>query len=243
MNHLVPVYTFPKNVPGIENGSRFMARPLNHWRKQYQSNSNIGSNRRTAVGMPMDIPGGMIPVASALIQCSTCNGAINLEQKIKNLKENITICICKIKPLTNTTPFFLEKTFIENQAYMQARFKTYAQNAEEPTLNELTSTQTVLCNGIPTAPNTTYKPNNVQYAQQGAVSSGSRLARLKYNTLNNNGAEYLSASGALGVNSGRYITEPSPSYYNKYKPQQATCVRKAGAKTYCQTYSVSLNES
>jgi 6-phosphogluconolactonase (cycloisomerase 2 family) len=80
---------------------------------------------------------------------------------------------------------------------------------------------------------TIYKPNNTQFAQQGGVSSSSRISRLKYNTLNQNGAEYNSASGAMGVNSGRYQSEPSPSYYVKNKPQEPVCERKTGKKSYC----------
>jgi hypothetical protein len=59
------------------------------------------------------------------------------------------------------------------------------------------------------------------------------MARLKYNTLNQNGAEYQSAIGAMGVNSGRYQTEASPSYYNKYKPQAVVFPHKTGSRTYC----------
>jgi len=39
-----------------------------------------------------------------------------------------------------------------------------------------------------------YKPNNTQYAVQGAVSSSSRINRLKYNTITKNGNSFRSAS-------------------------------------------------
>jgi hypothetical protein len=85
---------------------------------------------------------------------------------------------------------------------------------------------------------TIYKPNNMQYAQQGGVSASSRLARLKYNTLNHNGAVFTSAAGAVNTNSGRYQTEPSPGYVVKYKPQASVFPHKTGAKNTCQNYMV-----
>ena len=40
-----------------------------------------------------------------------------------------------------------------------------------------------------------YKPNNHQYAQQGAVSSSSRITRLKYNAITSTASTYRNASG------------------------------------------------
>jgi len=42
-----------------------------------------------------------------------------------------------------------------------------------------------------------YKPNNYQYAQQGAVSASSRILRLKYNTITTNGGQF--ATGVYGT--------------------------------------------
>lgn len=41
-----------------------------------------------------------------------------------------------------------------------------------------------------------YKPNNSQYATQGGVDSSSRIARLKYNAITNNGYAYRQSLGA-----------------------------------------------
>jgi hypothetical protein len=41
------------------SGPHFKAHPINHWRKQLFPNNNSGAlNRRSGIGMPMDIPGG-----------------------------------------------------------------------------------------------------------------------------------------------------------------------------------------
>jgi len=87
-----------------------------------------------------------------------------------------------------------------------------------------------------------YKPTNTQYAQSGGVSSSSRMSRLKYNTLNNYGAASNSASGAKGINRGRYQTEPSPSYQNNLKPQQVIVPRKSGDKNGCPSSNTCMYE-
>jgi hypothetical protein len=49
-----------------------------------------------------------------------------------------------------------------------------------------------------------YKPNNSSFAQQGGVSSSSRIARLKYNTITNNGGLYTKAYGPATGNALAY---------------------------------------
>lgn len=64
---------------------------------------------------------------------------------------------------------------------------------------------------------TTYKPNNYQYAQQGAVSSSSRIERLKYNTINKAASSLTSAFGAAAANAGKYRTNSEGGYFIKNK--------------------------
>ncbi len=49
-----------------------------------------------------------------------------------------------------------------------------------------------------------YKPNNHQFAQQGAVSSSSRITRLKYNAITNSAATYRNAFGTHVANALSY---------------------------------------
>jgi hypothetical protein len=49
-----------------------------------------------------------------------------------------------------------------------------------------------------------YKPNNYQFAQQGGVSSSSRITRLKYNTITNNTANFQTAYGQAAANALAY---------------------------------------
>ena len=64
---------------------------------------------------------------------------------------------------------------------------------------------------------TIYKPNNTQFAVQGAVSSGARIDRLKYNTITTNGGSFYSAWGAAGANAGRYQGTMDGPYFLKSK--------------------------
>jgi len=240
---VLPVHTFPSSA----SGTRFMARPLPQWRKQYQS--TLASNRRASVGMPMDRPGSTNQVSSKTIQCKTCDGSAIMNTNIINDTSSCTKCK-RIKSNTSVS----ETEYKDTSSYLQSRCLTYEQNTSTKRRNSI---DYFTNEGIPINPsdspngtqvyetrncfnnnqcNTTiHKPNNMQYAQQGGVSSGSRISRLKYNTLNNNGAAYNSASGAVNINSGRYQTEPSPSYFNKYKSQKVVFNRKSGASTHCPT--------
>jgi hypothetical protein len=241
MQHLIPVYAFPPTESIRENGPPFSARPIKHWRKQFQR--SLGSGSRISVGMPADRPGGTMPVANGYTQCQTCNGAASviegnptfgyvIDGNIIEHTNPTPNCTCNERIKLQTQ--LLANNFINKAEYNESRCFTYEQN--------IRPNQCINIKRCAPAP-AIYKPNNMQYAQQGGVSSGSRLARLKYNTLNKNGGEYVSAQGAVNANSGAFQLEPSPAYFNKYKPQPCVNTHKTGAKTSCsKTYSISMNE-
>lgn len=238
MNHLFATYTIQsaKDVNEL-NGNRFQARPLRQWRKTFQNNLGFS---RASVGMPMDRPGGFVPMST---QCSSsCTGA-GLAN-IPVFKDSpCKYCLDKVQ--------LAEKIrYTDTAAFLQSRCTTFNQKVStiadasvnyfspeglplEPS-NDVNGPQvraTANCFN-PCNNRVIYKPNNTQFAQQGGVSSSSRMARLKYNTLNNNGAEYRSADGAFGVNSGRYQIEPT-AYFTKNKPQPIVITRKPGDKILC----------
>jgi len=81
-----------------------------------------------------------------------------------------------------------------------------------------------------------YKPNNPQYAQQGAVSSSSRIARLRYNTITDNGGKF--ASGIYGTATANALAYSSrdASYTIKEKvgyPNIQTPVIKSTGEVSC----------
>ena len=261
MNHLFASYRH-QTLENTDDGVRFAARPLNQWRKQYQN--NLGYSR-AATGMPMDRPGGLVPVASTAIQCSTCKGTLTAQVNVTN-DSNCTSCNpiqLRVKPLLiNTANDAVNETsFTSSAAYLQSRCSTYDQNMStepvasaqyfsaeglplEPSDSPLGAQVREMTNCFTCSPRTSiYKPNNTPFAQQGGVSSSSRLARLKYDTLNNvpvtnngytyKGSVFNTAAGAMGLNSGLYKTEPSPSYYTKPKSQSVKFPYKIGQKVYC----------
>lgn len=229
MNHIVPTY---RQNTGTDDNA-FAARPLKHWRKQYQSLLGFS---RAAVGMPMDQPGGLV-LASA---CKTCRGAFPVRVDV------FTDAICtSCNPIKNKTALS-DKRYTDNKAYLQARGVTYTQNEYIGLPGQLaftTNTTTQVCTNAGSQFPTIYKPSNSQFAQQGGVSSSARLARLKYNTLNNkpvvnngitvNGSVFNTAAGAMGLNSGLYQLQPSSDYYTKFKPQASVCYSRNGKKAYC----------
>jgi len=75
-------------------------------------------------------------------------------------------------------------------------------------------------NALNTPPNnycsTIYKPNNPQFARQGAVSGSTRLQKLKSDTITSNGFSYYSAYGATMANAGNFQgTNESNNYFVK----------------------------
>ena len=259
MRSVVPSYTFHENNADQNLGNRFAARPLKQWRKQMQATNGLLSYRRAGVGMPMDRPGSTSTTTQA--NCQHCNNVMEIKNVVY---KNSLCTSCHITRTSTSiagtsvagTGTGTADTYTDSAAYLQSRCITYDQKlafnpvaginyfspsgfpldpTNSPTGTQVRETDNCFITNQSLKCNTTiYKPTNSQFAQQGGVSGGSRIARLKYNTLNNYGAEYNSAKGAVGVNTGRYQTEASPSYYNKLQPQKVIYPYKTGSKTACQ---------
>ena len=82
---------------------------------------------------------------------------------------------------------------------------------------------------------TIYKPNNIQYATQGAVSSSSRIVRLKLNTINKNGKSFETAFGAQAANAGKYQGTSEAPYFVKSKTNicNPSIYHRNGNRTMC----------
>jgi hypothetical protein len=257
----LPVYTMPnQKAVSSDIGNQFRARPLLQWRKQYPA-TFISS--RLSIGMPMDRPGSSATATTN--HCPACRGAATLRTDIfqdspcKSCQPIRTKTQFKENTYTDTPEYLQSRCLTNTQQFSTSREPAViyftpegrpTNPSDSPTGSQIRATRN--CNNSlvkyidaqlekyikPLVKcNTTviYKPNNTQYAQQGGVSASSRLSRLKYNTLNNNGAAFNSAAGAVNINSGRYQTVASPDYYVKYKPQPNVCLRKSGAKNLCIT--------
>jgi len=66
--------------------------------------------------------------------------------------------------------------------------------------------------------NTIYKPNNRQFAKQGATSSKSRINALRENTIDKGGALFNNAYGLQQINNGICSINGDSIYYVKTKP-------------------------
>lgn len=74
-----------------------------------------------------------------------------------------------------------------------------------------------------------YKPSNHQFSVQGAVDSGTRLERLKYNTITtNNGTFYRDTLGSINIS---YSPDPIFFIKNKFSLPKAFNIHKS--KTIC----------
>lgn len=106
-----------------------------------------------------------------------------------------------------------------SKAYQPASTNTYTYNTNQ------TSISTSHAKLLPMYSIVHYKPNNSQYAQQGAVSASSLITRLKYNTITNNSYKYQVAYGmamanalAYGVPEGGYTIKDKIGYPLKQTP-------------------------
>ena len=86
--------------------------------------------------------------------------------------------------------------------------------------------------GFSNVPRLIAKPNNRPFAQQGAVSSSTRLLKLKVDTVTQN-ANNLSAWGQSAQNAARYSSRPEAPFILKSKNNICFSVRRSGNHTNC----------
>ena len=231
-------------------GTSFAARPIKQWRKQLVPNPNSGISRSSAVGMPMDLPGGSVYLG-ATTDChanlselfsSTKNTIFN---QSKDLSGNCVGCNPETTVIKSAVTLLKKDYYSDTKGYLQSRCQTYDQklstipipenknNYIDPTTHNpipssnsssgsqvyYTNNCSKKCTNNNSRVTTIYKPNNSQYSQQGAVSSSSRLTRLKYNTITKNGNSFKSAWGHEGANAGKYQGTSDSPYFLKTKNQ------------------------
>ena len=124
---------------------------------------------------------------------------------------------------------FPETTFLEPSNSYYINFKTM--NSINFNWLEYDSGTTLILAGVLVAEplycpsQTIYKPNNIAFAKQGAVSGSARLKKLVSDTVTMNGSSFYSARGAEEANLGRYQgTNISGNYYLKNKPVTNSCL-------------------
>lgn len=244
-NAIIPLLSKPPSQSDEQSlGPNFKARPIRHYRKQLIPNERTSGIRGSSINI--DQPGSSVYLGNdnTCFNCVDNVSSNGIKIYIENNNEN---CRCdkennRIKSgLTenkniNNDPNFKPYSFSTKQ-YLQRKCFTYKQRlagtkdpnieylipgtniAKQPTdddngpqnLLSLTCCEPNNCRKI------IYKPNNSQYATQGAVSSSSRIQRLKYNTITKNGNSFTNAYGAAAANAGRYNTTGNAPYFIKSK--------------------------
>lgn len=181
---------------------------------------------------------------------------ISPEDKFYDTENQKTVCV-SCNPEANVikrASSIISKNYYQDRAtYLKSRCKTFKQNisgtpiegiqylngssivwpTDGPTGSQNYSTLDC-CSISGKASTLIYKPNNVQYACQGAVDSSDRITRLKMNTINKNGASFLNAWGASAANAGSYHAGGTTPYFVKSKTQtQCVPFRRNGTKNAC----------
>lgn len=174
----------PKNIKPDTSvlGPRGRANPLRHWRKQLNAPQSLHSKQISIDAL--DAPGGSM-INPYKCDCMESSNTLAIYTEISKPK------LCPCPPIIKSANTNVSKKYYQNSSsYLKSRRKTYVQN------NGKGDTQ--CCN------TTVYKPNNPKHSQEGAVSSGSRLERLKLDTIQKNAASLKSSYGRGAANAASY---------------------------------------
>jgi hypothetical protein len=198
-------YNSIQNIPGKPN-------PIKQWRKQIEpsvSDDVIQSHPtmqalENAVKTDMDLCKSYTDV----LYVDTCNGV-----------EGSNPCVTGSFQITRSASTIIDKKFCANsKQYLQSRCKTYDQNqtlgAATETPNEYFGTSCTSkvdsTGNVEVCKPVIYKPNNKQFKQQGGVSSSSRIAKLKYDTIINSTNKYDSLLANLDQSAHILNRKPVP---------------------------------
>ena len=108
------------------------------------------------------------------------------------------------------------------------------------TTDQYNPQSTRTCNGRKNGV-TIFKPNNRQYACQGAVDSSTRIDRLKQTAVNKNAASLRAAFGSEGASACAYRGISDTPYFLKSKYQPPICSQKNLGAVYRQNKTICDN--
>ena len=175
--------------------------------------------------------------------------------KFNDISNETVVCVAcnpENNVIKSAVSLLNKNYYTDTSAYLKSRVKTFDQRAsfvKNPDIEYVDP-----ATGLPLYPNDTYngpqnfnttqscdysgktvttiyKPNNTSFAQQGAVDGGSRVARLKYNTITKNGASFRTAYGQQGANAGKYSSTPEAPFFLKSKVNICMPFHRNGNKT------------
>lgn len=212
-------YDITPNIPGKPN-------PIKEWRKQL----------KPSVSQPVQSHPTIQALENSVKTVKTADGCkahddIYIINDCKGVNDP---CVTGSFDVRRSASTVINKQFCWNsKQYLQSRCKTYNQNQTLGThidgpnylrsscvkYTDLSSdelknngnsylSQIVTCNSSNTP--IIYKPNNKSFNQQGGVSSGSRIAKLKYDTIRNSTNKYDSLKANLDSSSHVLNRKPVP---------------------------------
>lgn len=235
---------------GID-GNAFLPRPIKHWRKQLTVDQAIGGTKSKLINL--SAPGSSIYLGgNDNRECCDTNGS-SIISTIESKKNNC--CDISYNIIKPATTILSKKYYTDSRAYLRSRCKLYEQklstrripgniyfdqsgNELYPNNNDTGPQNFLMRNCANTCeqnkqPTTIYKPNNRNFSTQGAVSSSARLVKLKYDTVNKNGASFSSAYGQAAANAGKYSENGNAPYFIKSKISEPQIFYKKGTKVKC----------
>jgi hypothetical protein len=201
------------NIPGKPN-------PIKQWRKQLQPSVSQNKVQSHATIQTLD--------HAVRTDASFCNSYTDIYNNEQCQGLATKPCI-NIRRSANT---IINKKYCSNsKQYLQSRCKTYNQNqtlgAPTGTPNEYFGAScTTKVNSTEVCKPVIHKPNNKQFTQQGGVSSSSRIAKLKYDTIISSTNKYDSLLANLDQSAHILNRKPVPCRgwrINGNRPYSAKC--------------------
>lgn len=225
---------------------------ITHDNKFLQSNNKSIKPTNNIDILPGTVNNKVQNNGSIQIGTSGKDGSYEIQTGIYNTK---TMCSTpeKNNVIKSAVTLLSKSYYSDSKAYLKSRCKTYGQKLSIQEIPENTYDSKIIANNSVefatnncTNPNQTgrscknttiYKPSNAQFAKQGAVDNGTRLAKLKYDTITKNGASFRSAFGDAAANAGKYQGgyNGSAPYFLKSKNAPRLTWRRNGAKKICDT--------
>lgn len=159
---------------------------------------------------------------------------------------NCINCSPQNNVIKSSIAFISQAYFADSRAKQQARCQTYEQNISTNRVDGIqyfNNNRPLWPDNSPLGPQvvapvnytpprlydkpclsqTIYKPNNIAFAKQGAVSGSTRLTKLVSDTMTINGNSFYSAAAAVAANFGNYQGTNTPGNYYVKKKGSAKC--------------------
>ena len=214
------------NVPGKPN-------PIKQWRKQlapYVNNYTVQSHP-TIQDIDDAVKVQNPTLLNSIVQNSISKGVIDIlhTNKCSGIP-NSNPCVTGSNAIRRSANTIINKTFCWNsKQYLQSSCKTYDQNQQigrNISGNKYLSGSCVNKCNLDNNVGVIYKPNNKPFQQQGGVTSSSRIAKLKYDTIRNSTNKYDSLLANL--DSSTHILNRKPVNCTQWKvrgnrPYTADC--------------------